>query len=70
MKSRIHCMFKFCGHIIGRRTYLQYIMIAPCSHTSCFILKWTCLISTTAVEFTHQKANDIGWTKPWCCCCY
>ena len=31
-------------HVIGRRTYLQYKIIAPCLHTSCFILNWIYLI--------------------------
>ena len=52
-------------HVIGRRTYLQYKIIAPCLHTSCFILKWTCLISTTALEITHQKADDYHKFRNW-----
>ena len=48
-------------HVIGRRTYLQLKIIAPCLHTSCFILNWICLVLTTALKITHQKANDNIW---------
>ena len=48
-------------HVIGRRTYLQYKIIAPCLHTSCFILNWFCLVLTTALKITRQKANDNIW---------
>ena len=47
------------GISLAEEPYFQYIMMAPCLHTSCFILKWTCLILTTALEITYQKANDI-----------
>ena len=38
------CILWAYHHVIGGRTYLQYIMIAPCLHTSCFILNWIYLI--------------------------
>ena len=43
--SQLHvCVLWAYHHVIGRRTYLQYIMIAPCLHTSCFILNWIYVI--------------------------
>ena len=43
--SQLHlCISWAYHHVIGRRTYLQYIMIAPCLHTSCFILNWIYVI--------------------------